>query len=221
MIVPLTTPSGRVSDVELTVAREWWQSHGVSADGKPRICFIGSHTTAFDFAAVLEAAQALASQNSACEFIICGDGPSSEEWRRHARGLANVHFVGWVDRAQIEVLAEFSLAALAPYKNTEDFVMSIPNKVVDSLSLGLPVLSPLEGEVATLIDVHGIGLGYGARTGKSLAECIKTLAHDPGLQNRLSTKARTLYRESFAFERVYGGLVTHLEVLGRRQPRGA
>lgn len=220
MAVPLTTQSGQVSDVELAVAREWWQLRGVSADGKPRICLVGSHTTAFDFEAVLEAAQALAGQNFACEFIICGDGPSSEEWRQQARALRNIHFVGWVDRAQIEVLAEFSLAALAPYKNTEDFVMSIPNKVVDSLSLGLPVLSPLKGEVATLIDVHGVGLGYGVRTGRTLAECIETLMRDPGLRSSLSAKARTLYGERFAFEKVYGGLVGHLEVLGRQEHLG-
>lgn len=218
-IAPLTTPSGRVSEVELTVAREWWQSRGVSIDGKPRICFVGSHTTAFDFTTVLEAAQALVAQNSPCEFIICGAGPSSAEWRQQAKGLPNVRFIDWVDRAQIEVLAEFSLAALAPYKNTGDFVMSIPNKVVDSLSLGLPVLSPLEGEVATLIDLHGAGLGYGARTGRSLAECIETLVHDPGLQRRLSKMARTLYSERFGFERVYGGLVAHIEELARRKPR--
>jgi glycosyltransferase involved in cell wall biosynthesis len=221
MVVPLTTPSGQVSDVELTVAREWWQLRGVSADGKPRICLIGSHTTAFDFVAVVEAAKALSSHNSACEFIICGDGPSSEEWRRQAKDVSNIQFVGWVDRAQIEVLAEFSFATLAPYKNTKDFVMSIPNKVIDSLSLGLPVLSPLEGEVKTLIDVYGIGLGYGGRTGRTLAECIDTLVCDPSLRSDLSANAMALYGERFAFEHVYGGLVGRLEVLGRRQSREA
>lgn len=219
-VLPLTSPSGQVSAVELAAARDWWQSRGVSADGKPRVCFVGSHTTAFDFAAVLEAAQTLASQNSACEFIICGDGPSSGEWRQQAKELRNIHFAGWVDRAQIEALAEFSLAALAPYKNTEDFVMSIPNKVVDSLSLGLPILSPLEGEVAALIDVHGVGLGYGARTGMALAECVETLVRDPSLRRSLAAKAKTLYHENFTFEKVYGGLVGHLEVLGKQQRRG-
>jgi len=215
-VVPLTTPGGQVSDVELAAARAWWQQQGVGLDGKPRICFVGSHTTAFDFAAVLEAARALASRGADCEFIICGDGPSSKVWREQAHGASNVRFVGWIDRAQIAALAAVSLAALAPYKNTEDFTMSIPNKVIDSLSLGLPVLSPLEGEVAKLIDMHEVGLGYGPRTGRSLAECVEALMSDQSLQSRLSVKARSLYRENFDFQRVYGGLVGLLEVLGTR-----
>lgn len=221
-VFPLTSPSGQVPKGELATAREWWDERGVCLDEKPRICFVGSHTTAFDFARVVEAAKALENRNFVCDFIICGDGPSSQEWRDRARNLSNIHFVGWIDRAQIEVLAELSLAALAPYKNTKNFVMSVPNKVIDSLSLGLPILSPLEGEVANLIDWHGVGLGYGERTGKTLAECIELLVANPDLQSSLSERTQALYRSNFEFNMVYEGLVNHLEVLAQRgRRRGA
>src|SRR6266513_4463510 len=94
-----------------------------------------------------------------------GDGGSTHEWRAGTAGLTNVAFPGWVSRPQIEVLAGRSLAALIPYRNRDDFQRSIPNKVLDALALGMPLLSPLDGEVAKLIGTHEVGLRYGADAG--------------------------------------------------------
>ena len=135
--------------------------------------------------------------------------------------LPNVHFPGWVDRAQIEALAGRSLASLAPYKNTADFAMSIPNKVIDALSFGLPILCPLQGEVASLITLHGVGLRYGTDSGKSLADCIEALITDPTKCQQISRNALDLYDERFSFERVYGGLVKHLEAISLKRRSGA
>jgi hypothetical protein len=90
---------------------------------------------------------------------------------------------------------------------------SIPNKIIDALSVGLPILSPLQGEVASLISENGVGISYGTDTGKTLHECIHVLTQDTTLQKSMSQKARALYAERFSFEMVYGGLVEHLEKL--------
>ncbi len=214
-VIPLTTPATRVPDSQLNEARRWWDDRGVLADGRPRLCFIGSHTQSFDMSAVAQAVAKLADLGRDWEFVFCGDGESSVEWRRLMSGAANVVFPGWVDRAQVEALAERSTATLAPYHNTEDFVMSVPNKVIDSLALGLPVISPLQGEVERLITAHGAGLRYGTGTGFDLSDCLVRLLDDPTLRQDLSANAVRLYRESFSFETVYGGLVAHLEGMAR------
>jgi len=138
-VVPLTTPSGQISAVELEAARQWWNNKGIVADDRPRVCFVGSHSQAFDIEPIYQAAKYFSSYGNQCEFVICGDGEYSAGWRSLMSVLPNVHFPGWADRAQIEALAERSIASLAPYNNTEDFVISVPNKVIDSLSLGLPI----------------------------------------------------------------------------------
>jgi len=210
-VVALTTPDVRVCEADSQQARRWWDARGVLADGRPRVCFIGSHSQAFDMVAVAQAVMQLNARGANCEFVICGDGDCSAQWRSLMAGMTNVVFAGWVDRPQIEALAERSIAALAPYHNTEDFVMSVPNKVIDSLALGLPVLSPLQGEVQQLIAAHGVGLSYGPASGNSLSECLVRLQDDPALRMELSANATRLYREKFSFEMVYGTLVAHLE----------
>jgi len=210
-VFPLTSPAGQVSEAQLEEAKKWWDERGILDDGRPRTCFVGSLSPAFDFKPVQEVAVLAASGQAPCEFVICGDGGSSAELRAMMAGLPNVHFPGWIDRPKIEALAERCQAALAPYLNIENFARNIPNKIVDAFSLGLPLLCPLQGEVADLISRYGVGMRYGTDTGKSLHDCIMTLIQDKSLQQNMSDKARELYKEKFSFDMVYGGLVKHLE----------
>lgn len=212
-VVPLTTSTGQVSNAELEKAGLWWDQQGVKADGTFRICFVGSHSRAFDIEPICKAAKVTSYSGKIIQFVLCGDGEDSSAWKSEMDGLSNVLFPGWVDRAKVEALALRSSAALAPYHNIDNFVMNIPNKVIDSLALGLPLLSPLRGEVESLISVSGIGMSYGAAAGKTLAQCIEDLATTPGLRDELSGNALRLYQQRFSFETVYGGLVSHLEML--------
>lgn len=214
-VVPLTTPSGQISAVELEAARQWWHSKGIVADDRTRVCFVGSHSPAFDIEPIYQAAKHFSSHGNPCEFVICGDGEYSAEWRSLMSGLPNVHFPGWIDRAQIEALAERSHAAMTPYRNIDNFTKNLPNKVIDALSLGLPILSPLQGEVADLIFKHKVGLRYGTDSGKTLVECIEVLRSDTELQQQISVNAVDLFQSVFSFETAYGGLVNHLEMLAR------
>jgi glycosyltransferase involved in cell wall biosynthesis len=216
-VVPLTAPTGQVTEAELQEAGIWWDQQGIHADGTQRICFIGSHSKAFDMLPVMQAAKSLAASGSHCQFVLSGDGENKVAWQAMAADLPNVHFPGWIDRPKIEALARRSSAALAPYRNNDDFLLSIPNKVIDSLALGLPVLSPLNGEVARLISDFDIGLGYGPMAKKTLKSCIEDLAAIPELRKKLSDNALELFRERFSFETVYGGLVSHLEMMVQHQ----
>jgi len=216
-VFPLTSPSGQVSASQLEEARRWWDEKGILDDGRPRLCFVGTFMSVFDWNPVQEAAKMALNGTTPCEFIICGDGGSAAELRAMMACLPNVNFPGWIDRPKIEVLAERCQAALAPYLNIENFIRNIPNKIVDALSLGLPILSPLQGEVASLISEHGVGMRYGTDSGKSLYDCIRPLMQDADLQKRMSQKARALYAKRFSFEMVYEGLVKHLERLASSQ----
>lgn len=211
-VFPLTSPLERVEPSKLDEARRWWDNRGISDDTRLRICFVGSHSPSFDFKPVKEAAIA-AMEQLPCEFVICGDGGTSLELRTMMSGLPNVYFPGWVDRPKIVALAERCHAALAPYYNIENFTMNLPNKIIDALSLGLPVLTPLQGEVSTLISKYSIGMRYGTDTGMSLYDCIRLLFNDMNLLKGMSQNARALYEEKFSFELVYGDLVKHLEKL--------
>jgi len=210
-VFPLTSPTGQVSEAELTGAEKWWDERGVINDDKVRIFFVSTFMSVFDFEPVRDATLMAIQENIPLEFILAGDGGSAAELHKTLAGLPNVNFPGWIDRPKIEALAARCHAAIAPYKNIQNFTLNIPNKIIDAFSLGLPILCPLEGEVASLIEEYDVGLRYGPGTGRTLYDCIKILMDNPELQKRMSQNARALYEKRFSYEKVYGGLVKHLE----------
>lgn len=219
-VFPLTSAPWKGSSEQLEVARRAWDARGVHKDpSMVRLSFVGSHmVSAFDFRPIREAAAALAGEGARVQFVICGDGPATPDIKALLAGLPNVVFTGWIDATQIEVLAERTQATLIPYRNIENYTTNLPNKVIDSLRLGLPLLSPLEGEVERLIDGQGVGMRYGSGPMRSLADCIRSLILEPGRGLAMRQNAQALYESKFSYQVVYGAFVKHLERLAAGRP---
>lgn len=214
-VVPLTPPPDAVPAGIRDEASQWWDARGVLDDGRPRFCFVGSHSQAFDFPPIVEAARVLAARGISCQFVICGAGEKTSVWKNLASDVPSVVFPGWVNRAQFTVLADRCFASLTPYRRTDDFALSIPNKVLDSLGFGLPLLSPLHGEVESLLANEGVGLSYAEGSGEALATAIIGLITDDDLRVRMQAAALRVFEEKFSYLKVYVGLVAHLEELAR------
>jgi glycosyltransferase involved in cell wall biosynthesis len=210
-VVPLTLPQQSVDGDAHQAASDFWQQKGVSAE-RTKVVFIGTHSVAFDMAPVVNAARYFADKENDVDFVICGEGPMIGQWKQAFGNAANVYFPGWIDSAQIEVLLASSVAVLAPYFSTENFTTNVPNKVVDGLSHGKPILTGLKGEVEALVKGHQVGLFYGDDE-RSLEQCIEVLLGDALLLSNIETNAFNLYQDQFEFNNVYKGLVAHLEEL--------
>ena len=200
----LTSPISNISKSEVLLASKWRDAQGINAN-MPTVLFVGSFMSVFDFNPIFETAKELKD----CQFVLCGDGDYLSGLKNKTQGLDNVFFPGWVDRAKIEVLSDISIASLAPYKNIDNFMVNTPNKIVDSLLLGLPIISPLRGEVAKLIESNEVGFTYD--DSRSLNNHIQLLINDDKLQEQMSNNAKKLYNKEFEFNMVYDGLVQHLE----------
>jgi glycosyltransferase involved in cell wall biosynthesis len=210
----LTSPKQMGSSEELLDASAWWDKLGVfKEDGKCRICYIGNLSPNVDLMPIREAAIFFQKNNAPVEFVICGNGVSYDEFVQLMVGLSNVKFPGRINRSKIEVLAQRSSAALIPYVNNENFQLSLPNKAIDSMSLGLPILSPLQGEVAEMLKKFNVGMRYGTDSGQDIVMCIERLVSEPVVRDQMSKNASLLYENEFSFDAVYGGLVSHLVML--------
>jgi glycosyltransferase involved in cell wall biosynthesis len=213
IVVPLTAPNHMSLEGDLVSALKWWSSIGVTDNGKMKIMFVGSHYPSLDFSTIFEAAGYFLDSEIDCDFIICGNGELTAGLKKIARRFSNVFLPGWVDRPKIEALASLSSASISPFRNIDSYIKSLPNKVIDSLSFGLPILSPLQGEVQRLIESEEVGLVYIEGSGKSLFQCINKLISSPELSKKLSLNAINLYNNKFSYEIVYGGLVNHINQL--------
>jgi glycosyltransferase involved in cell wall biosynthesis len=170
--------------------------------------FVGTFVNSIDLDTVLAAATRV--QNRAdIKFLIVGDGERKDEWLRAGAGLTNVEFTGWASRDQIATHAARAYAGLGAYR--QGALMSLPNKIYEYLSFGLPILISLPGEARELVESSGCGLYYKAGDGEALAAAVLALADDPERQRQMANSARRLFDQRFAEPVVYSRLADYLE----------
>ena len=208
---PLTSSIFEIIDSEVQIAKNWWLNVGVETTHNRRFVFIGSFMSVFDFSLIYEAASKFQTENINCQFVLCGTGGCLEEVKSLMSGLDNVIFPGWIDLSKIDFLAKYSRASLIPYKSIENFTLNIPNKVVDALAYGLPIVTSLKGVVQDLVIERSLGFACNSTTGMTMYEALILLLKDNNLQEICSNNARKLYEESFYFDKVYGEFADFIE----------
>ena len=187
-------------------------------NGEFIVCFFGIFGRHFEAPTVMGAARRLARLGSPIRIIACGAGERSDEWHRLAANLPNVTLPGWVNAAQIWTLMRMSRAALAPYVSTHDFSRSLPNKAIEYLSAGLPVVSSLQGVLSELLLQHDCGITYENGQAEQLADALVQLRGDPQRCRTMSTNAAALYRKQFVAENIYDAMADHLLRVASAEP---
>jgi glycosyltransferase involved in cell wall biosynthesis len=214
-VSPLTAPIFPVSDDSLADAQAWWSDKGVSSSTQRRFCFVGSFMSVFDFTGIRDAAQRFLDEGIDCQLVICGDGGYVDEIHKMMHGLSNVILPGWIDEPKKVALAMCSSGSLIPYKNIDNYIFNLPNKVIDALAYGLPVLTSLSGELKTLIESEDIGFFCSDSSGETFYDAMIYLLDNENICADMSSRAFALYQERFSFDKVYSRLVSTLEILAK------
>src|SRR6185503_13112353 len=139
-----------------------------------------------------------------------------ERYRTEARDLKNVFFTGRLSRPAVGALLKASRIGIAPYLDIRNFRDNVPNKIVEYLSVGLPILSPLSGEVGQLLSGGAVGLHYAPGSAPALAGAMNHLAGDGELRRRFSSNARQIFMERYEAVGVHSRLTAYLEQLAGR-----
>jgi len=110
-------------------------------------------------------------------------------------------------------LMRMSSVGLAPYRSSKDFMASIPNKSIEYLSAGLPILSSLKGTLKELLSTNDCGITYENGDAEDLVSILVNLYDHPELIRKMSENAYALYKEKFIAEKVYNNMISHLELV--------
>jgi glycosyltransferase involved in cell wall biosynthesis len=107
-------------------------------------------------------------------------------------------------------LMQLASVGLAPYASSPSFIVSVPNKAIEYLCGGLPVVSSLKGSLAELLATHRCGVTYENGNAQELAALLTDLRAHPDKLAEMSQNARSLHESRFKAETVYQDMVDHL-----------
>ena len=191
-----------------------WDQWGVTA-GRPIACFFGTFGRQFDLDTVIDAAAIARKTDPDLLWVLCGDGERLQHYRDKAQGVNNVVLPGWVDRIAIYTLMQRSSIGLAPYWNTPNFVNNLPNKPIEYLSAGLPVVATIGGVIREKIVDRNAGISVQPQNPRALAAAVSGLINDSERHASMVTSARKLFREEYMAEVVYDKMIRHLERIAK------
>lgn len=194
-------------------AKLFWRKYGLTERREDCFvaCFFGTIGRQFELDTVIAAARRLEEGGRAFKFVLCGAGSALEDYKRLANGCNGVIFPGWVGAPEIWTLMQMSDAGLAPYKNGEGFKDNLPNKPIEYLSAGLPVVSSLNGYLQVLLKENECGLTYRDGDAGNLVDALVNLYDDRLALHLMSQNAFALYKKKFVAEKIYEELIDYLE----------
>lgn len=181
-------------------------------EGKKILLYIGSFVSSIDLETVISAARILKENKiEDFHFVLAGEGGYKESWENLAKDLDNVTFTGWIDSLQINWLATNAWAGLGAYK--KGALMSLPNKILEYMNFGLPILSSLDGETRQVIEENNCGIYYEAGNPESLIACLNQLRQAPKKREEMVASSKKNYTEKYTPARIYGAFIQHIEKL--------
>jgi glycosyltransferase involved in cell wall biosynthesis len=186
------------------------QSLGVDP-ARERAAFVGTFGRTYDLATVIDAARRIGTAGP--QFVLCGAGEREAEWRERAAGLPNVTFAGWLPAGQLGCLLSTAKYGLAAY--AAQAPQGLPNKVIEYMAAGLPILCSLAGEARELLVESGCGVYYPAGDAGGLADALSALAADPARRAAMGVSARAVFAASYSASQIFNDMADRFESLAR------
>jgi glycosyltransferase involved in cell wall biosynthesis len=181
--------------------------------GKLVFAFVGSFGRSYELTLVCKVAQKCVQAGFRdIHFVIAGDGEQALTLRSFAKESRNVTLTGWLQQSEIRWLLNRSDVGLIPMRMLAD---TVPNKLFEYMSAGLPVISSLEGEAAELIAGHRFGCSYRAGDIDGLYRHVLTLAQDDGLRKDFGHNSQLAFQERFSDRVVYEQYADQIERICR------
>jgi glycosyltransferase involved in cell wall biosynthesis len=133
-------------------------------------------------------------QNAYSRLFVVGDGDQRAVLESQARSLGiegQVHFVGFRED-RLDFLRGFGALVLP------SSLEGIPRCLMEAMAAGVPIVGTRIPGIADLISEQQTGLAFDVGDADSLAQCLRNLAADRALANRLAESAKLRVTESFS-----------------------
>jgi glycosyltransferase involved in cell wall biosynthesis len=170
-----------------------------SEDGL-RLLYAGNLGIMQDLETVVDAAREFHTRKD-FDLKIAGSGVMKETLQASAEDLDNVELLGQLSHSGVSELSLRSDFQLVTLKDLSIFRVTVPSKLQTSLAAGVPVITTVKGDVATLIQEYHAGIVAEPEDVESLVQAFET-AWNMSAEERaqMGANARRLYEERMSHQ---------------------
>ena len=121
----------------------------------------------------------------------------AEATARAIPGAERVDFLGWVGREEIAAHFARARAGLVVYQPTPNAATSEPNKFLEVLSAGLPLIASDFPHWRAFVETHGCGMIVSPTDPQMIAAAIRAMVDDPDAAEAMGVRGRCAVVEKF------------------------
>jgi glycosyltransferase involved in cell wall biosynthesis len=174
------------------------------------ITCIGRVGSAFDFQTVIDLAKQYHSDGrDDVRFVLAGEEPIRRFLQKRYAPVPNLTITGWLDQKELHSLLAITTVGILPYRSIHS--STIRNKPLDFLSMGIPVLSSLGGELAHLIEAHHFGYTFPPNNSQLLRQALDRLLREKKTREQMHINGLRLFREQFSANKIFPAFVDYVE----------
>lgn len=202
---------------DATEEQEFRASLGILPHQKVLTC-IGRVGSSFDFPLVVKLAKKFQKEKrDDVHFVLAGEGPIKSSLQKLYRSLPNLTITGWLNQQQLQRLLHITDIGLLPYKDIH--TPAIRNKPLDFISMGIPIVSSLRGELAYLMKQHDIGRLFKSGDFASFEKAVNFILNNPARAEKMREHTLELFHKNFSAKEIYQAFAQQLEELVQSQKR--
>jgi glycosyltransferase involved in cell wall biosynthesis len=193
-VIPLGSDCALFARAEADV--DWRRRSGL--EGKYVAIYTGAHSRLNGLEWVLRAAARL-KDDPDIRIVLMGDGVTKPDLLRQARqeGLTNVLFFDPIPKERLAGVLKVCDLGLMLLVNRPIIETACPNKFMDYLAAGLPVLVNFRGEAGWICEREHCGVVVPPDDPQAMADAIRRLARDPERSRAIGRRAAQVAAEQF------------------------
>lgn len=176
----------------------------ISASSPIKFIFAGTLGSTYDLKAIFSIHDVLIRNNISFIIDICGDGPKRTWFEDQIKSRSCIQFHGWLSKSELQEKMDNSHFGLMLYNNNAP--QGWPNKLMEYMANGLPIINTLTGESWELIEQEGLGVNCNSSEFITLINWIFELLNNESKYIGYVQRNYELHKNRFNDESIFNQL---------------
>ncbi len=176
----------------------------ISTTNPIRLIFVGTLGSSYDLKSIILIHDILYENKISFTIDVCGDGPKRNWFESQIVLKENIIFHGWLSKLELQEIIDGAHFGLMLYNS--DASQGWPNKLIEYMANGLPIVNTLKGEAWDLIEQDCLGINCYSGDLNVLVNWIICLIQNESKYKGYVSRNYEVYMNRFHDEAIYNKL---------------